>query len=181
MLCFKRVSRCKILFMKIAIVKLSALGDIIHAMIVLQLIKKYDKEIKIDWIVEEEYKGLLDSHPDINNVISINLKKAKKKNSIFLLIRELKKIPKLGSYDLVIDLQGLIKSALISRLIKAPLIIGFNILSICNMLLISESHIRIFTPSYTHSSFLWSLINIGEVHPLSTLIPLVTSAKVLSV
>ena len=130
MLCFKRVSRCKILFMKIAIVKLSALGDIIHAMIVLQLIKNYDKEIKIDWIVEREYKGLLYSHPDINNIISINLKKAKKQNSFFLLLSEFKKIPKIGSYDLVIDMQGLIKSALISRLIKAPIKIGFNRFSV---------------------------------------------------
>ena len=44
--------------MKIAIVKLSALGDIIHAMIVLQYIKKHNKNIKIDWIVEEGYKEL---------------------------------------------------------------------------------------------------------------------------
>ena len=41
--------------MKIAIVKLSALGDIIHAMVVLQFIKKFDSEIVIDWVVEEEY------------------------------------------------------------------------------------------------------------------------------
>jgi heptosyltransferase I len=116
--------------MKIVIVKLSALGDIIHAMIILQLIKKYNKDIKIDWVVEEGYKELLKSHPDIDNVFVINLKKAKKKRSLFLLISELKKIRKIGSYDLVIDMQGLIKSALISRLIKSPITLGFNRFSI---------------------------------------------------
>jgi heptosyltransferase-1 len=44
--------------MKIAIVKLSALGDIVHAMIVLQFIKKYNQKIEIDWVVEESYKEL---------------------------------------------------------------------------------------------------------------------------
>ena len=79
---FESECRCKILFMKIAIVKLSALGDIIHAMVVLQFIKKY-KKIEIDWIVEESYKELLEFHPDINKVHVVNLKKAKKKKSFF--------------------------------------------------------------------------------------------------
>jgi heptosyltransferase-1 len=39
--------------MKIAIVKVSSLGDIIHAMVVLQFIKNSHKEIQVDWIVEE--------------------------------------------------------------------------------------------------------------------------------
>ena len=67
--------------MKIAIVKLSALGDIIHAMIVLQFIKSHYKEIEVDWIVEESYKDLLESNPDINSVHVVNIKKAKEKKS----------------------------------------------------------------------------------------------------
>ena len=100
--------------MRIAIVKLSALGDIVHAMFVLQLIKKFNNEISIDWVVEERFKGLLDSNPQINQVHSVNLRNAKKKKSIYLLYQELKKFKQLESFDLVIDMQGLIKSALIS-------------------------------------------------------------------
>ena len=112
--------------MKIAIVKLSALGDVIHGMIILQFIKKYNQKIKIDWIVEESYKELLQFNPDINKVIVVNLRKAKKNKSFFMLLSELKKARQLGPYDLVIDLQGLVKSALISRLIKSPITIGFD-------------------------------------------------------
>jgi len=112
--------------MKIAIVKLSALGDIVHAMVVLQFIKKYNQAIEIDWIVEEDYKELLYSHPDINKVVVINLRKAKKKKSIFLLINELKKARKLRHYDLVIDMQGLVKTAMVSWLIPSTLTIGFD-------------------------------------------------------
>ena len=48
--------------MKIAIVKLSALGDIVHAMVVLQFIKKHNQEIEVDWVVEASYKELLKFH-----------------------------------------------------------------------------------------------------------------------
>jgi len=116
--------------MKIAIVKISALGDIVHAMVVLQFIKKYNKVIEIDWIVEESYKELLELNPDISNVHVINIKKAKQKKSIFLLLNELKKIRKLGPYDLIIDMQGLIKSALIARLAPSLITLGFNKFSI---------------------------------------------------
>ena len=118
--------RCKILFMKIAIVKLSALGDIIHAMVVLQFIKNHYQKIEVDWIVEESYKELLEFHPDINKVHVVNIKKVKKKKSLYLLLNELRRVRKFGPYDLVIDLQGLIKSALISRMIPSDKTFGFD-------------------------------------------------------
>jgi len=112
--------------MKIAIVKLSALGDIVHAMLVLQFIKKHNQNIEIDWIVESSYKDLLYFHPDIKMVHVVNFKSVKKKKSFFLLLNELAKIRKVGPYDLVIDMQGLIKSALISRLIPSSITLGFD-------------------------------------------------------
>ena len=116
--------------MRIAIVKLSALGDIVHAMVVLQFIKKFNKEISIDWIVEECYKDLLEFHPDINQVHVINLKKAKENKSLSLFQTELKNAKKLGPYDLVIDMQGLVKSAIISKLIPSKITIGFDKISV---------------------------------------------------
>jgi heptosyltransferase I len=112
--------------MRIAIVKLSALGDIVHAMVVLQFIKKFNKEISIDWIVEEGYKDLLELHPDINKVHFINIKQAKKKKSLITLMREFKTINRLSPYDLVIDMQGLIKSAIIAYLIPSKVTLGFD-------------------------------------------------------
>jgi len=112
--------------MKIAIVKLSALGDIVHAMVVLQFIKNHYPKIEIDWVVEKDFKELLESHPDINKVHVVNIKNAKKKKSIYLLLNELRRVRKFGPYDLVIDLQGLIKSALITRMISADKTFGFD-------------------------------------------------------
>ena len=112
--------------MKIAIVKLSALGDIVHAMVVLQFIKKYNQAIEIDWVVEKGNEGLLESHPDINKVIVLNTKDIKKKKSLYLLYMELKRLRKYGPYDLVIDMQSLLKSAIISRLIPSRVTLGFE-------------------------------------------------------
>ena len=112
--------------MKIAIVKLSALGDIVHAMVILQFIKNHYPKIEIDWVVEKDFKELLESHPDINKVHVVNIKNAKKKKSIYLLLNELRRVRKFGPYDLVIDLQGLIKSALITRMISADKTFGFD-------------------------------------------------------
>jgi heptosyltransferase I len=113
-------------FMRIAIVKLSALGDIVHAMSVLQFIKNYNNEILIDWVVEESYAELLELNPNINQIHLVNFKKAKKKKSFTILLSDLNKVRNLAPYDIVIDLQGLIKSALISKLIKSKKTIGFD-------------------------------------------------------
>ena len=115
--------------MKRAIVKLSGLGDIIHAMVVIQFIKNHDPNIEIDWIVAEKYKELLDFHPSLNKVHTINIKNDKKKTSVYLIINEVKKLRKLDSYDLVIDMQGLIKSAIISHFIPSTVTLGFDKLS----------------------------------------------------
>jgi heptosyltransferase-1 len=112
--------------MKIAIVKLSALGDITHAMIVLQYIKNNNKEVLIDWIVEQNYKELLEFNPDINETHVINLKTAKKKKSLSLFFADLQRLRKLGPYDLVIDMQGLIKSAFLSKIIPSKSTLGFD-------------------------------------------------------
>ena len=104
--------------MKIAIVKLSALGDIVHAMVALQFIKQARPDIQIDWVVEAGLAALLASNPDIDQVLPVNLKALKtNKTAIF---SELARIRGYAAhdYDLVIDAQGLIKSALVARLLS---------------------------------------------------------------
>jgi heptosyltransferase-1 len=112
--------------MKIAIVKLSALGDIIHAMVALQFIKKHLPNATIDWVVEEGFKGILVNSPDINEIHTVSIKKAKQQKSIKLLFNEIKKLRKLPRYDIVIDTQGLIKSAIVSRAIPSDKTFGFD-------------------------------------------------------
>ena len=112
--------------MKIAIVKLSALGDIVHGMIVLQFIKKNYPESEIDWIVEKRFFEVLENNPHINQIHQVNLKAVKQLRSLTLLWKELRKVLKFGKYDLVIDMQGLVKSALVARMIPSDITLGFE-------------------------------------------------------
>ena len=103
--------------MKIAIVKLSAMGDIIHAMVALQYIKKSHPNSQIDWIVEQGFSAVLENNPHIDNILPVNLKAIKKdKKKIFEELRRVKGYAK-NNYDLVIDAQGLLKSALVAKLL----------------------------------------------------------------
>jgi heptosyltransferase-1 len=112
--------------MRIAIVKLSALGDIIHAMVILQFIKKHLPDAMIDWVVEEGFKDILANNPNIHQIHTVNLKKAKQQRSFKLLFKELRKLRALNKYDLVIDTQGLIKSAIVARVIPSVQTFGFD-------------------------------------------------------
>ena len=70
--------------MKVVIVKLSAMGDIIHAMTALQFMKAYDPSLKIDWIVEEVFAPLLEHNPHVDHILPVNLKGLKKNRMQFL-------------------------------------------------------------------------------------------------
>ncbi len=111
--------------MRLAIVKLSAMGDIVHTMVALQYIKQHHPSIKIDWIIEEGFKQVLEHNPYIDNILTLNLK-AIKQNRLAL-FREIKKVRHYAQnhYDLVIDAQGLIKSAITARLLGKK-VAGFS-------------------------------------------------------
>ncbi|HHD82191.1 MAG TPA: lipopolysaccharide heptosyltransferase I, partial [Campylobacterales bacterium] len=111
--------------MKIAIVKLSAMGDIIHAMVVLQYLKKNLPTLQIDWIVEKAFVGILENNPHIDNILTVNLKALKKEK--MALFREIKTINAYAknNYDMVIDAQGLLKSAITARLLGKN-VVGFS-------------------------------------------------------
>ena len=103
--------------MKVAIVKLSAMGDIIHAMVALQYIKEAQPDIQIEWIVEQGFTQILENNPHIDKILTVNLK-ALKENKLGI-IQEIKKIKAYAqnNYDLVIDAQGLLKSAIVAKLL----------------------------------------------------------------
>ena len=116
--------------MKICIIKLSAMGDIIHAMVGLQFIKKAFPDSTIDWIVEDSFKGVLENNKDIDHILPINLKSIKNKKSEILTQYKLLSQYAKNNYDVVIDAQGLLKSAIASWIVGnrvvGSYIVGFD-------------------------------------------------------
>jgi heptosyltransferase-1 len=100
---------------KIAIVRLSALGDIINSAVVLQFIKKHYPTLHVEWITEEIFASILDDVKYLDTIHTINLKKFKKEKNFPLLKATYNKLKMLGEYDLIIDMQGLLKSALVAK------------------------------------------------------------------
>ncbi|WP_154499797.1 lipopolysaccharide heptosyltransferase I [Helicobacter pylori] len=111
--------------MKIAIVRLSALGDIIVSAVFLALIKERFTNAQIEWFVDERFGAILEHSPYIDKLHPIALKSTLTTFNplkIFKLFKSLRAY----EYDIVIDMQGLVKSALITQMLKAPKKVGFD-------------------------------------------------------
>jgi len=132
--------------MRIAIVRLSALGDIIQTSIVLQFIREKYQNATIDWFVDSRFESLLQENEELTNVISINLKKYNFYNFIFEIPKLFLTLRKLERYDAVIDFQGLIKSSIISKFLPATERYGFDWSSskepICSVFYSKKVHIN---------------------------------------
>ena len=93
------------------------MGDIIHALVALEYIKKAHPTLEIDWVVEKAFASMLEGNPYIDNILILELKSIKKnKKALFSQIKLVKKYAK-NHYDLVIDAQGLLKSAIVSKIL----------------------------------------------------------------
>jgi len=113
----------------ILIIKPSALGDIVHSLPFLAVIKKKFPNAKIDWVVAFGLHKFLEGHPMINRLWIIKKDQWKKPgnlNHTLKEINELKKGLKASEYDVSIDLSGLLRSGIITWFSKAGIKLGFK-------------------------------------------------------
>ena len=103
--------------MKIAIVRLSSLGDIILGMASLQFIRRHLPDCRITWIADSRFADILDHQKDIGQIIKIELKGMKKEKSLSSLFMEYHQLRSAGPFDAVIDLHGMIKSAVTAKIL----------------------------------------------------------------
>jgi len=103
---------------RVLIVKLGSLGDIIHAIPAAAAIRRAAPDATIDWLVDVRQAELLDLVPILNRRIAIDTSRLR---TVFDVARELRRT----RYDAVLDLQGLLKSAVLARLTGASRVIGF--------------------------------------------------------
>lgn len=114
--------------MRVLIVKASAFGDILHALPIVLVLQAECPSIQVDWVVEEPFAELLEGNPLINRVIVVSTKRwrhALTELRTYQEIRAAIRMLRLARYDLVIDLQGNLKSGIITGLSKALDKVGF--------------------------------------------------------
>ena len=107
--------------MRVLVVKLSSLGDVIQTLPVLHDIHSRYPDCSIDWVVEEAFADLLATVPSVRKVIPIAQRRWRKtfwQAQTRAAWRAFWQNLRRESYDLVIDFQGLIKSARVARMAR---------------------------------------------------------------
>nr|WP_246294846.1 lipopolysaccharide heptosyltransferase I [Schlegelella koreensis] len=106
------------------IVKLSSLGDVVHALPVVADIRVARPGVRIDWVVEPGFAPLLQRTEGVDAVIEMPLRRWRREGLLRAAVRSQVRafVHRLRRerYDLVLDLQGLTKSALVAALARGP-------------------------------------------------------------
>ena len=113
---------------RILIVKTSSMGDVVHAMPVVADILAHFPQAQIDWLAEQPFAAIPQMHPGVRRVVPMSWRKWRHQlfsratwQAIGALRQELQREP----YDMVLDLQGLLKSALWARQARGP-VVGYD-------------------------------------------------------
>lgn len=109
--------------MRLLIVKTSSLGDLIHMLPAVTDAMAARPQLHIDWLVEESFAAIPAWHPAVDRIIPIALRRWKKQWTARRTWREIgtaRAVLQEQPYDLIIDSQGLVKSAFWCRLAQGP-------------------------------------------------------------
>lgn len=115
--------------MRILIVKLSAIGDIVHALPAAAAIRSHFPEAEISWVAEQRSAEIVRGSPAVDHLIEIdtrNLRGGKVIDEVLIEMTRQARAVRQRKYDLAIDFQGLIKSAVIAKVSGARRRWGFE-------------------------------------------------------
>jgi heptosyltransferase I len=117
-------------FSRILLVKFSALGDVVHTIPVVHKLRHRYPAAEIDWLVRPAFAALVAGHPAVDNVIALPRlrwgRPWREQGSRLAALAQLLSPLRSRRYDLVIDLQGQLRSALLTLATGAPVRIGFD-------------------------------------------------------
>jgi lipopolysaccharide heptosyltransferase II len=102
---------------RILVIKLSSLGDIVHALPAVSALRHRFPHSRLTWLVKDVWAPILEGNPDIDEVLSVNVAWRNWPD----VIRTLRS----GRFDLVVDFQGLFRSGLLSAITGATTRVGF--------------------------------------------------------
>jgi len=105
--------------LKILLVRLGALGDIVHGLPVAAGLRARYPDVQLDWLVDARHAALLEFVPAISRRIAVD---GRRWGAAIGAVRALRR----ERYDAAVDLQGLVKSAAFARLSGATRVVGFS-------------------------------------------------------
>ena len=118
-----------VLPMRILIVKLGSIGDVVHTLPALAAIRRALPRSEISWVVERRAAEILRDNPILDRLIEVDTKGLRRglmSGETLRAPRQQLRQLRASAFDLALDFQGLLKSALIARLSGARRIFGFS-------------------------------------------------------
>jgi len=119
--------------LRIAVVKLSSLGDVIHALPVARALRRAYPAAHLTWIVEAREHAILRDHPDLDEVLPVDtrlwrrlIRRPGGMRPVWHKLKGLRRRIRASRFDVTLDLQGLIKSGVLTAYTGAPLRVGFS-------------------------------------------------------
>src|SRR5437763_10791905 len=116
-------------FSRILLIKLSGLGDVLHALPVLVKLRARYPTARIDWLITPEHAEIVRCHPALSNVVLFARRdfsmRGRRWRALLALLDLLRQIRR-AKYDLVIDLHGQARSAFFALASGARVRIGFD-------------------------------------------------------
>jgi heptosyltransferase-1 len=105
--------------LRILVIRLGAMGDIFHALPAVASLKQSFPHCEVTWAVDQKWAALIAGNPFVDNVALVDRK------SICSLLALREKL-RAAHFDLAVDLQGLLKSAIVAALSRPDRIFGFH-------------------------------------------------------
>lgn len=109
---------------RVCLVKPSSLGDVVHALPVLSALRALWPSARISWVVNRALRGLLDGHPELDEVIPFDRAQASVRPRGLVTTGRFLVDLRRRRFDLAIDLQGLLRSGIMTAATGAPLRVG---------------------------------------------------------
>jgi heptosyltransferase-1 len=107
----------------ILFIKTSSLGDVVHNMPAVTDARRHRPAARLAWVVEEAFAPLARLHPGVDEVIPVAWRRWRRQLGRAATWREIGRFVarlRARSYDTVIDTQGLVRTAVITRLVRGP-------------------------------------------------------------
>ncbi len=115
--------------MRLLIIRLSALGDIVHTWPLAEVIGHRRSDVHVTWAVDATFRPMVDGHPAVDEVLEVSTRTWRRRplsGVARTAIADLRRRLRAGAYDFALDPQGLVKSALVARLSAAPRRVGLE-------------------------------------------------------
>lgn len=113
---------------RILVVRLGAMGDVIHTLPAVARLKRAFPAARIAWAIEPRWAALLSGNPCVDEVIAVPTTAWRKRAAspaTWSAVRALRNGLRAAAFDTAVDFQGLLKSAILARLSAAPRLYGF--------------------------------------------------------